>query len=98
MICMSRRRRRISESGGGKQVATFEHDAPGGGLDQAQDQSAQGALARTRFADQAQSLAGIDIEGDIVNRTNFALALPPKTDSPRGKTLVRLRISSSGIG
>src|SRR6516225_1716518 len=36
---------------GGEQVVTVEVDAAGGGLDEAQDEAAEGAFARTGFAD-----------------------------------------------
>ena len=42
---------------GGQQIAAFEADAAGGGLDQAQNQASQRALAGAGFADQAESFA-----------------------------------------
>ena len=69
---------------GGEQVAAFEADAARGGLDEAQEQASERALARARFADQAESFAGVNVERDIVDGAHFAAELPPSTDAPCG--------------
>ena len=81
MICMSRRRRRISPRTGREQIAAFEAHAAGCGLDQAKDEPPERALAGAGFADQAKRFAGMDVEGNVVNGADFAADLPPKGDS-----------------
>src|SRR5262249_26447874 len=53
-------------------VAPLEPHAARGRLDQPQDAAAGGALAAARFADQAQRLAGREIEADAVDRVHAA--------------------------
>src|SRR5437899_9052388 len=57
---------------GGEQVAAFEADAAGGGFNQAQDQAAQRAFARSGFAHQAQGLAGLNVERDVIDCVDVA--------------------------
>jgi hypothetical protein len=57
---------------GGEQVATVEADAAGGGLDEAEDEASEGALAGAGFADQAEGFSGMNVEGDVVDGANFA--------------------------
>src|SRR5207245_9711795 len=59
---------------GGEQVAAFEADAAGGGFNQAQDQAAQRAFARSGFANQAKGLAGFDVESDVIDRADMPRA------------------------
>src|SRR5437899_5745478 len=56
---------------GGEQVAAFEADAAGGGFNQAQDQAAQRAFARSGFAHQAEGLAGLNVERDVIDRADI---------------------------
>ncbi len=57
---------------GGEQIVAFELNAAGSWLDQTKDQPSQRALARSGFANQAESLAGMDVEGDVVHGAHFA--------------------------
>ena len=57
---------------GGEQVAAFEADAAGGGFNQAQDQAAQRAFARSGFAHQAEGLAGLNVERDVIDCVDVA--------------------------
>ena len=59
-------------AGGGEQVATIEAHAAGGGLDEAKDEASESALARTGFANQAESFSGVNVEGDVVDGAYFA--------------------------
>ena len=61
---------------GGEQVAAFETDAARSRLDQAQQQASERAFARTRFADQAESFAGVNVERNIVDGAHFAVSFP----------------------
>ena len=47
---------------GGEQIAVFEADVAGRGLDEAQDQSSERALARARLAHQSEGFAGVNVE------------------------------------
>jgi hypothetical protein len=60
-----------------EKVASFEADTAGSGLDEAQDQTSQRAFARSRFADQSESFAGVNVERDIVDGPDFAFVLGP---------------------
>jgi hypothetical protein len=60
---------------GGEQVVSFELDAAGSGLDEAEDEASEGAFAGTGFADQAESFPGFDGERDVVDGTNFAVGM-----------------------
>ena len=67
-----------------------------GRLDQPQDAAAGGRLAAAGFADQAQRLAGGDLEADIVDRVHL-LDLAPKSTPPlTGKFFTRSLTRSSG--
>src|ERR1700694_1200572 len=54
------------------QILTVELDAPGGGLEQTQHQTRGGRLARAALADEAESLALVDIEVDNVDCAHMA--------------------------
>jgi hypothetical protein len=51
-------------------VLPVQQNLPGGRLQQARHTFADGRLAATRFAHQAQDLARTDLEGDGVHRTD----------------------------
>ena len=51
-------------------VLPVQQNLPGGRLQQARHAFADGRLAATRFAHQAQDLARTDLEGDTVHRTD----------------------------
>src|SRR5260370_24058602 len=57
---------------GAEQIASVELNAPRSRLNQAQGQPSQRALARPRFADQAEGLTSVNIERDIVHGADFA--------------------------
>jgi hypothetical protein len=60
------------------EVVTLEVDTAGRRLNQTQHQPAQGALARTRFANQTKSFAGLDIQRDIVDSPKFTFRAATK--------------------
>ena len=60
------------------EVMTLEVDTAGRRLNQTQHQPAQGALARTRFADQTKSFAGLNVQRNIVNRPDFTFRATAK--------------------
>src|ERR1700722_7051114 len=66
----------------GSQVAAFETYAAGTRFYQAQHKTTQGALSRSRFADQAESLAGVDVERHAVDGADFALGGGPQHRLP----------------
>src|SRR5438552_4781161 len=51
-------------------VLALERDLTGGRLDQAEDRAARGGLAAARLADEAQRLAGHDVERHVVHRVH----------------------------
>src|SRR5205807_2043413 len=55
-------------AGQGGDVLAVEPDLAGGRLDQPQDAAPGGRFAATRFADEAQGLAGIDLEARPIDR------------------------------
>lgn len=57
---------------GGEQVAAFEMNIAGGGFNQAQDQATQRALSRSGFSHQAEGLARLDVERDVIDRADVA--------------------------
>jgi hypothetical protein len=52
---------------GDEEIFFAEVDCPGGGLDKAQEHAGDGALAGAGFADESESFAGLDVEGDVVD-------------------------------
>jgi hypothetical protein len=56
---------------GGEQVVSFEADAAGSRFDEAQDQTSECALARPRFADQAEGFTRVNVKRNIVDGTDF---------------------------
>ena len=59
---------------GGRQVAPSKRDLAAGRLFEPQDQPADRGLAAAGFADQAERLAGIDVEADVLDRAHRAAA------------------------
>ena len=57
---------------GGEQIAAVEAHAAGGGLDEAKDEASESALARTGFADQAESFSGVNVERNVVDGAHLA--------------------------
>ena len=53
-------------------VGALEQDLPGAGIDQARDEAAERALARSAFADDAETFPLGEIEADVVDRDNRA--------------------------
>ena len=58
----------------GHEIDAFEADRAGARLDQLQHRAADRALARPRFADQAEHLARRDVEADVVDRAHRPVA------------------------
>ena len=68
MICMSRQKRRAAASrSSAVTLRALEPDFACRRLDQAQDAAAGGRFAAAGFADQAERLAGADLEADVVD-------------------------------
>jgi hypothetical protein len=80
------------------QIDPVKNDGARSRFDEAENEPSQRAFAGTGFAHQAQRLAFMDIEGDIVHGADFhpARRRPPNGDSARSKIFVRLRTSSRG--
>jgi hypothetical protein len=57
-----------------EQVPAFEVNSAGGRLDQAQDEPAERALARARFADEAECLARMNVERNVVDGAHFSFS------------------------
>jgi hypothetical protein len=55
-----------------EQINTIEEHCARSRLDEAKDESPESTLARARFTDQAQGLAGSNIEGHVIHGANFA--------------------------
>ena len=72
MICIARRSARSAPASSVPRSVPSNTHAPGGRLDQAQHQPAEGGLAAARFADHAQRLAGLQREVDAVDRAHRA--------------------------
>ena len=76
MAILSPRRLRTSSSAHGDDVAPAKHDAAAGDtaliLQQLNDRERRDALARAGLADDAQGLAGHDLETDAVDRADQA--------------------------
>ena len=72
MICMSRRRRRNSEPLARENVCAVEDDAPDVGLDEAEDEASEGALAGAGFAHQTERFTGLNVERDVVDGADFS--------------------------
>jgi hypothetical protein len=68
MICMSRASARSSSLVARVTSLPFEPDLARGRLEQAQDAAPGCALAASRFADEAERLAGHQIEADAADR------------------------------
>jgi hypothetical protein len=65
------------------QIVTFEAETAGCRFDQAQDEAAQRALARSGFANQTERFARLNVERDIVNSADLPQA--PTAKSRVGK-------------
>ena len=70
---------------GRKQVAAFKAHAAGSRLDQPQHQAAQSAFSRSRFADQAESFAGVNVERNIVHGADFSFSASPEHRLAQGE-------------
>jgi hypothetical protein len=60
---------------GGEQIAVFEADAAGSGLDEAKNHASERALAGTGFTDQSESFAGMDVKRNLVDGTDLAMRI-----------------------
>ena len=96
MICMSRRRRRSSEPPARRTSLPSKIDLAGIGLDEAQQNAAQRALAGAGLADQAESFAGFDSEGDVVEGADRVRGFPKKR-SFRAEGLDEMASLSKGM-
>jgi hypothetical protein len=72
---------------GSQHVAAIKADAAGVGFDEAEQHAAEGALAGARFADQADSLAGFNREGNVIHGPNAASGHGPEGALARGECL-----------
>jgi len=72
---------------GCEQVVTFKHNASRCRLDQAQGQPAECAFAGSRFANQAESLTRVNVQGDVIDRTDFASSASAKDGFAERKNL-----------
>ena len=70
MICIFFRRCRKSLLADGAQVDAVVEDFAAGRFDQPQDRPAGRRFAAAGFADEAQRLAGVDVEADVVDRVH----------------------------
>ena len=75
-ICIARRCRRSASASRRAEVVAEPDHAPGARLDQAEHGAAEGRLAAARFADDAERLAGAQLEADAVDRLERQVAAP----------------------
>ena len=83
---------------GDKQIVTPKVNAAGSGFDKAEDQAAESTFAGAGFADQAESFAGIDGEGDIVDGANFTLGVASEERFSEGVDLGEVADFDEGHG
>ena len=67
MICILPRRSRSSRDAELGDVDAVVEDLSGGGLDEAEDRAAGRGFAAAGFADEAERLAAVDVEADVVD-------------------------------
>jgi hypothetical protein len=60
---------------GGEQVVAIQAHAACCGFDEAKDEASQGALAGAGFADEAERFAGVDVERNVIDGSNFSARL-----------------------
>ena len=59
---------------GARDVDIVEHDPTGGGIEQSEDATSERALARSRFADHREHLAGLHLQIDACDRVELRRA------------------------